>query len=161
MFSRMFPRQFDNNYRGHRLALWLLVPVVLVKFAMGLNVSDLNPWISNVFVLETADRIPLGSYSADAAKTVVFLFASWGLALLILSTIGLVALIRYRAMIPLIYLALTAEQAGRMLLHLAHPVVKAATGEGVSGGALINYGLTAALVIGLVFSLMGKRYETA
>lgn len=161
MLSRIFPKQLDNNYRGHKLALWLLIPVVLFKFAMGINVSGLNPWISSSFVLESADGIPLSSYGADAAKTVVFLFASWGFGLLILSAVGLVALVRYRAMIPLMYLALTAEQVGRMLIQLAHPVVKVATTEGVSGGALINYGLTAALVIGLVLSLQGKGYRTA
>jgi len=29
MLSRIFPAQIDNNYRGYRLAIWLLVPIAL------------------------------------------------------------------------------------------------------------------------------------
>jgi hypothetical protein len=37
MLSRILPRQFDNAYRGYRLALWLFVPIVLINMIMGLN----------------------------------------------------------------------------------------------------------------------------
>lgn len=38
MFERIFPRQFDNTYRGYWLAVWILVPLVLAKLAMGISV---------------------------------------------------------------------------------------------------------------------------
>lgn len=37
MFNRLFPKQIDNSYQGYALAIWLLVPLVLVKLLMGLN----------------------------------------------------------------------------------------------------------------------------
>jgi hypothetical protein len=37
MLSRIFPRQFDNVYRGHRFGFWFFVPVVLMELSMGTN----------------------------------------------------------------------------------------------------------------------------
>ena len=31
MLNRVFPQRFDNNYRGHKLALWLFIPIVLMN----------------------------------------------------------------------------------------------------------------------------------
>src|ERR1022692_1576452 len=103
MLSRVFPKQFDNAYRGHWLAIWIFVPVVLVKLIMGVNVAGLDPLISKVAILKTADGVPLDTFGPGAASLVVFLFASWALGLLLFSLLALAALIRYRAMIPLMY----------------------------------------------------------
>jgi hypothetical protein len=157
MLSRLFPKQIDNTYRGYQLAIWLYVPIVIVKLLMGLNVSGMNPWIANRYIAENADSIPLASYGAEAASTVMFLFASWGLALFVLSLLGVVVLIRYRAMIPLMFLLLSIEQIGRKGISLVNPVVRAVETGGISPGVLINWGLTAVLVIGLVLSLAGPR----
>lgn len=157
MLSRLLPRQLDNTYQGYTLALWLLVPIVVVKFLMGVNVAGLNPWVSNRDVLRTVDGIPLDTFGADATSTVVFLFASWGLALLLLSVLGIAALLRYRAMIPLMYLMLAIEQIGRTELSRLNSIARAVGPGGVSPGTLINWGLAAALVIGLVLSLAAPR----
>jgi hypothetical protein len=162
MLYRIFPKQFDNTYRGHWLAIWILVPVVLVKLIMGVNVAGLDPLISNIDILKSADRVPLDTFGAEAASLVVFLYASWALGLLLLSLLAIVVLFRYRAMIPLMYLLLSIEQIGRKGLLLINPIVRAnhivravETG-GFSIGALLNWGLTAALVIGFLLSLQGR-----
>jgi hypothetical protein len=154
MFNRLFPRQIDNKYQGYRLAIWILGLIVLLKLIMGLNVSGLNPWVSNVEVLINADGVPLGSFSAEAASTAVYLFASWGFGLFILNLLGMLVLIRYRAMIPLMYLLLLIEQIGRKIIGQLNPIVGALEAEGLSIGALINGSLTAALVIGIMLSLV-------
>jgi len=165
VLDRIFPRQFDNTYRGHWLAIWLLVPIAVVKLIMGINVSGLDPLISTVEIMKTADRVPLDRFGAEAASWVVFLFSSWALGLLLFSALTLLALIRYRAMVPLMYLVLTIEQLGRKGLQLIHPIVsvhepvRKAVEGGLSAGALINWGLTAGLVIGLLLSLYRKASQ--
>jgi hypothetical protein len=37
MLNRIFPKAFDNVFRGHWLGLWLFVPVVLLKLIIGVN----------------------------------------------------------------------------------------------------------------------------
>lgn len=153
MFSRLFPRVIDNVYQGHVLALWLFVPIVLLKMVMGFNVSGLNPWISSRYILQTADGVPVDSFSAYGASVVVFMFASWGLGLLILSLFSILVLIRYRAMLPLMILAVAVEQIGRKGIALINPILS--TGDGhLSAGFWINWGFSAALVLSLALSLL-------
>ncbi len=158
MLSNLLPKRIDNGYRGHALAIWLLIPIVLMKLAMGVNVAGLNPWISSRFVLQNADGIPVDTFPIEAGAAVVFLFASWGLALLVINLLGVVVLIRYRAMIPLVYLLLSIEQIGRKGLAILHPIIRSGEGaSGISPGLWINWGLSAALVIGLILSLVSVR----
>lgn len=159
MLSRLFPKAFDNAYRGHWLAIWILVPIVLMKFLMGVNVAGLNPWVANRDVLISADGVPVDTFGPEAASIVVFLFASWGLGLLALSSLGILVLIRYRAMIPLMYLLLSIEQLGRKAISYVSPIIRPVATDGVSVGALINWGLSAGLVVGLILSLQGTGYS--
>src|SRR5689334_4823124 len=97
LLTHLFPRQIDNFYQGHVLAVWLFVPVLAMKTLMGFNVGGLNPFISSRFILATADGVPVDTYPPDAAAHLVFTFAAWGLALFVLTLFSWIVLIRYRA----------------------------------------------------------------
>ena len=156
MLIRLFPRQIDNDYRGHVLAIWLLVPLTLMKFVQGAHVAGLNPWVSSRHILQTADQVPVDTFGPEAASHLVFMFAAWGLSIFVLGLLGIIALIRYRAMIPLVYLLLLIEQLGRKWLsmtHLDRPFVSAE----LSPANLINWGFLAAILIGLALSLLASR----
>jgi hypothetical protein len=148
MLSRIFPRQFDNVFRGHWLGLWLFVPIVLLKMVIGVNSI-----ISTRTVASTADGIPLDSYSAGAADAVVALFALLGLFQLLIALLGVVALIRYRAMIPFLYLVLLIQMLGNRALSLLHPIAQSGV-SGAHAGSVLSLGLLAATVIGFVLSLL-------
>jgi hypothetical protein len=156
---RLFPKQIDNDYRGHVLAIWLLVPLALMKFLQGANVAGLLGTGNSRQVLEAVDNVPVGTFPAEAASHLVFLFAAWGVSVFVLGLLGIVVLLRYRAMIPLMYLLLLIEQVGRKALstiHLDRPFVSLAA----SPANLINWGFLLALAIGLLLSLSGRRPRT-
>lgn len=157
MLQRLFPPQFDNAYRGSVFAMWLLIPIVLSKLFMGFNCAGLNPWISSRWVLEHADAIPIDAFSPEAVRIILFLFSAWGLALLVLSLLGILVLFRYRSMIPLTYLLLAMEQIGRRLLSAAYPIERASEVAGLSPGVLINWGFSIMLVVGLALSFLEQR----
>ena len=144
----IIPKTFDNSYRG----LWLAIPFValaaLMKMAMSVNVI-----INTRYLIETADKIPLAHYGADAVQIILFLFQTWAVAQLLFALLAALALIRYRSMIPLATLLLLAEQLGRKVLLLMKPLPDVPQGDWSSFGFLINQGLLAALVIALVLSL--------
>ena len=95
MLGRIFPRQFDNaSYHGHRFGVWLFIPILVVELGIGAN-SIINAR----FVATSADGIPLDSYDAAGAEAVISLFALLGLSRVLLGLTGVMALIRYRAMI--------------------------------------------------------------
>src|SRR5579862_4280134 len=111
ILNRIFPKQFDNVYSGHRLAIWLFGLVVLMELAMGANSI-----INTRTVAMSADGIPLDSYSAGGADAVIALFAIAGLFRVLLALQGVLVLIRYRAMIPFMYLLLLILHLGSKML---------------------------------------------
>jgi hypothetical protein len=156
MLTHLFPRQIDNEYRGHALAMWLLVPLALMKFLQGASVAGLNPSRTSRQILEGVDRVPVGEFPAEAASHLVFLFAAWGLCVFVLGLLGIVVLLRYRAMIPLMYSLLLIEQVGRKalsMIHLGRPLVSLSAAP----ANLINWGLLVAIVIGFLLSLSARR----
>lgn len=157
MLGRLFPKKIDNDYRGARLAIWLLAPIVLLKLTIGFNIAGFNPFVSTEQVLIGADGIPLDSFGAEAAKNVVFMARSWGLVMVIFCFVAVLALIRYRAMIPLVYLMFAAEQIGRKAISATQFAADADAAGGLSIGAMINWGFTAALVLGFILSLTVRR----
>ena len=149
MLNRLFPKQVDNRFDGHRAALWLLGLFVALKLAMSVN-SILN----TASVASGADGLPLDSFGPAAARTVLMLFALLSLGQLTLAVIALTTLIRYRGMVPFIYLVLLGEQLARRLIVQSYAVART---ESTPVGWYVNFGLLALLTLGLVLSLIPTR----
>ncbi len=149
MLSRIFPRQFDNaSYRGHWLAVWLFGVVTFMKAAQA--IASL---VDSRDTLTTGDGIPLDSYSGGSAEVVLALFAVGSLYLLMLPLQSVVVLIRYRAMIPFMYLLLLILNAGSRVLWLMHPIVRS---DAHPIGSIVNLAITAMTLIGFVLSLRNR-----
>ena len=154
MLSRLFPKQIDNNYQGYKLAIWLLVLLMLFKTSISVNAVNWNPLMNNREVLQRADRIPLDTFSTNAADTAVLLFAVWGVTHLVLNVLGFIAVVRYRTMIPLIYLLMAIDHIGRKALADTYPIVRADDG---TVNVPVNLILIALLLIGFGMSLTTPR----
>ena len=151
MLDRLFPKQVDNTFDGHRAALWLLGLFIALKLAMSVN-SIVNTGA----VATGADGLPLDSFGPAAARTVLMLFALVALGQLTLAVIALTALIRYRAIVPLVYLVLLGEQLARRLIVQSYAVART---ESTPVGWYVNIGLLALLTLGLVLSLIPTRHR--
>ena len=155
MLSRIFPKQIDNAYHGNRLAIWLFVPIVLVNMIMGANTM-----INTRDVIQGADRIALESYGAAPAKIIVDCFKSWALGHFLMASLGLLALVRYRTMVPLMYFVFTVENLARKALQHTNPLHITTSSGAPMIGARINLALLTALLIGFALSLLGGRDRT-
>ena len=145
MFGRLFPRSFDNVYPGYWLGAWIFGLVVAGRLAMGVNGT-----FNTEFVAVSADGIPLSTYPPAAAQAVIALFALTALLNLTLGVLGGLALIRYRAMIPVLFLLYLAQSIGSRALLLVHPFVRTST----TVGSTVVLGLLALTALGFVLSLM-------
>jgi hypothetical protein len=125
MLNQLFPSRFANDYRGSKIALWLFGILLLLKLTMSLN-STFNGY----HVATTADGIPLDTFPPAAAQTIVRLFASWGTAHLTITLLGILALIRYRSMVPLMFAAHLFEFLLKKVATQLLPAVKTATAPG-------------------------------
>ena len=150
MFNQLLPRQADNSFQGRKLALWIFALVLLVLAAMSVN-SIFN----GQYVAKDIDRLPLDTYSTAGAKAVVSFFAIWGGTELIIVLIGFIMLLRYRALVPLMFLVLLLEQLLRRLINISLPLAKP---EGVSISWFIVL-LMSLMALGLVLSLWRRRTE--
>lgn len=144
MLDRLLPRAIDNDYRGQKAALWLLGLLLLMKTAMGLN-SIINGYK----VASSADGIPLDTYPAAAASTIVALFGIWGLGHFMMCLIGILVLARYRSMVPFIFALFLLEHLARKSILRLHPIVR----TGNPPASLINLALLALMIAGLALSM--------
>jgi len=156
MLGRLIPKSIDNDYRGSWLALIFFLPVLAMKSIIGVNISGLNPYVTTERILKSADGVPLDLWPADAVRQIVFSSAAWGAVMLILCLFALLALVRYRALLPLLILMFLVEQATRKW------IATAAFGAPDPGAAhaigfYINWGFTIALVLAFALSLVERR----
>ena len=142
---RLFPTRLDNDgYRGHVAALWLFGLFLLLRLIMGVNGAI------NTTAIATGDGLRLDQ---GGGETILLLFRSLSLAQLPLVAIGAVALWRWRAMVPFLYLVLLADQIVRRLVALANPVSRT---DAAAVGIGINLALLALLLVGLALSLWNR-----
>jgi hypothetical protein len=144
VLDRLLPVRADNDYRGHPLALWLFVPITLatlVRSAIHVFRSDGGA--------QSIATIPLDTFSAAAAAALILIFALWGLAQLVLGLFYVAVLLRYRALLPRMYLLLIVEYAGRMGLGAWKPMQTLATPP----GARFNLVMVGVAVLMFVASL--------
>ena len=149
MLKRVFPASLDNQFPGHKIALY-------VFFAL----TALTLWRSQHHLFghdggaQSIASIPLHTYSSSAAETVIGIFGLWGLSQLIIGLIYVLAAIRYRSLIPLLYVLFTFEYAMRFWVG-ANKTIETA---GTAPGSVINLPFMVAGVVLFALSIWrGKQ----
>lgn len=148
MLGRLFPPRLDNaGYRGHVAALWLFALLLVLRAIVGVNGA-----INSRSVATGADGIRLDGLGAGAAETILSLFQGLSLSQLPLVAIGAVALWRWRAMVPFLYLVALAEQVVRRLAATANAAPRAEAAV----GTWMVLAILALLGAGFVLSLWNR-----
>ncbi len=132
MLDRVFPRQLSNDYQGSPLAKWVFIGVTILTIARSLI---------HVFApdggAQSIATIPLDTYSANAAATVILIFSLWGLSQLLIGLIYVVVIWRYQMLIPFMYLLMVVEYGMRIFLSLVKPIETTRTAPGEVGNYLL------------------------
>jgi hypothetical protein len=144
MLGAFLPRSLDNEYSGHKLALWLFGLVVALKSTQSLAVI-----LNGYPTARDADGIPLDSFTPAAAQTVVAVFAQGSLWRLFFCLLCLLVLLRYRGAIPLMFALLALNYLVAQLLFQFVPLPRV----GAPVGPLVNLLLFVVMLVGLAFSL--------
>lgn len=144
----LFPKVIDNQFNGRRFALWFfyfITAVTLWRSQHHLFAPDGGA--------QTIATIPLDTFSQGAAATVIGIFAMWGVSQIIIGLIYLAAAVRYRSLIPMLYLLMIVEYIGRAGVGHFKPIMLA----GTAPGGVINLPAAAVFTIMLVLSLWRKK----
>ena len=144
MRNRLLPSSFNNEFDGHSAALWLFGLITTVTLGRSL---------AHVFLpdggAQSIATVPLSQYSSGAESSVISIFAIWGLSQLLLAIVMLIAALRYRSMIPLLYLFLICEYVGRIFIGIFKPLETLQSPPGATGSFII----LGASLVGLLLSL--------
>ena len=121
-----------------------------------------NAVVNTRTVAASADAIPIDRFVNGGAEAVMALFALAGLFRLLLALQSLLVLLRYRAMIPLMFLMWLVLQVGSKALVMLHPVARSGVPSAQLGSAFV-YAIIAMLFLGLALSFTGtsKRVDPA
>ncbi len=146
--NKILPNTIDNEYRGATVAKWFLWPFMLIT---------LFRFIAHTLFVDGGAQsiasIPLDQFSDSAASVVINIFAQWGLIQLFLALGYLLTLIKYKSLIPLMYLIIITEGIGREVLGIVKPMQIANTPPGV----YVNYVFLAFGVVMFILSLKESK----
>jgi hypothetical protein len=144
MLERLLPRSVDNEYRGHRAALWLFGLVTLMKGLQSLSIM-----FAGHSTASGADGIPLATYPPALAQTVVSVFAQGSVWRLTFCLLCFVVLVRYRSAVPLMLAFFVANYVVAQAMLYVVPLDRV----GTPPGPVINLVLFSLMVAALALSL--------
>jgi hypothetical protein len=148
MDNLFLPRNIDNHYRGQKLALWFFWVIVTIRGLQGVSLI-----IAGHSVVKDADGIPLETLPDAASQSIVAMFVISGGSRLVLSFLAILAFVRYRSAIPLMFALLALDQIAKELLLRFYPLYR--VGEPI--GPIVNLVLLILTVIGFALSIQPKR----
>lgn len=148
LWNTLLPDRPADRYDGRKAALWILALIILLELAIGFRSV-----FAAAAVATSADGIPLSSYPAAAARTVVSLFALLGMSRLVLGLLGVVVLARYRALVPLTFALLLLDALGRRLVLGYRPIAR----SGGAGGSAVTLLVLGLVLAGLMLSLWRRK----
>ncbi len=146
MLQKILPTTIDNNYKGNKIALWffyLITAVTVVRSLIHIFKHDGGA--------QSIATIPLDTFTEGGAAVVILIFAYWGLSQLMFGIIQMIVAIRYKSLIPFMYLMLFLEWASRFLLSIYKPIETVGQAPGGVGNMVLP------IVCALMFLLSIKE----
>ncbi len=144
----LLPDTIDNQFQGLKVAQYaflILTAATLVRSLIHVFAPDGGA--------QSIATIPLASYSGEAAAAVVLMFSLWGLSQLLMGIVYLVVYIRYKSLIPAMYVLMIVEYAMRIVIGQMKPIVTSGTAPGSIG----NWVMVPACILLLVLSLIKRE----
>ena len=125
---KLLPNPIDNRFRGIKIsqyAFLLITAATIVRSLIHVFAPDGGA--------QSIATIPLASYSAEAAATVILMFSLWGLSQLLMGIVYLGVYLKYKSLIPAMYVLMIAEYAMRIVIGQMKPIVTTGTAPGSIG----------------------------
>ena len=113
MFNlNLLPSTADNTYRGSRLALWFFIAFVCLMTWR----SVIHMFFEQYGMHDIANFIVL-SGDPDPMPLIYMFFSLWGLAQLIFCGMSWVVILRYKSLIPLMFIFWLTEWSVRLFVY--------------------------------------------
>jgi hypothetical protein len=147
-FELILPPKIDNTLRGWKLPYYVFALVALI--------STVRSFIHLLSPDGGAGTIAGMDLSVAGASGIIFAFALWGSSQLLMAIVQLLVIIRYRSLVPFMYVLLILEVLLREWIGRMKPVTFAHTPP----GAISNQLLLPLAALMLVLSLWSAYRQT-
>ncbi len=124
----LFPAKADNTLRGSKIPFYI--------FTLYTILSAVRSCIHLLAPDGGAGSIAGMDLTVAGAEGIIFAFALWGSSQLLFAIIQLLVVVRYRSLVPLMWLMLILEVLLRQLVGAMKPVAFAHTPPGAIGNQL-------------------------
>ncbi len=141
----LFPKQITNELRSSRIIVLVFIVitiVTLVRSCIHLLAPDGG-----------AGSIAGIDLSIAGGGNIIAIFALWGLSQLIIGFVFLVVLLRYKSLIPFMYILIVIEYSGRIMIGYMKPLLV----THVPPGAIGNYIMVPLAVLMLILSFRTNK----
>ena len=145
---KLLPAAIDNQFRGLKVAQYaflILTIATLVRSLIHVFAPDGGA--------QSIAAIPLASYPTEAAAAVILMFSLWGLSQLLMGVVYLVVYLRYKSLIPAMYVLMIVEYAMRIVIGQMKPIVTSGTAPGSIG----NWIMVPVCILLLALSLIPAK----
>lgn len=149
LLEKIFPKTINNDFTGQKIALfgfYILTAVTIWRSQHHLFSADGGA--------QSIATIPLDQLTEKGAAAVIGVFALWGLSQLIIGLIYLIVCLRYRSLVPLMYVLMFFEYLFRATYI---PAFKPIPTIGIAPGAAGNLPFILLSLGMLVLSLMQPK----
>lgn len=131
--SKILPNTIDNNYQGRKIALWFFYLITIMTVARSLMHMFIHDGGA-----QSIGTIPLDTFGGTGAEAIISIFALWGLSQLLIAMFYVLVVCKYRSLIPLMYIGLFIEYAGRWAIaNLYKPLETLGQAPGGTGNYII------------------------
>lgn len=128
-WKTLFPKKADNQFPGVKFSMVVFFVIAVVSTARSLvHIFSPDGGAGSIAGLDL---------SVEGAEGIIFAFALWGSAQLVLAVVQLIISFRYRSLIPMMYVLLIFEVLIRILVGRIKPVTFAQTPPGAIGNFVI------------------------
>ena len=129
-FNNILPKIADNNFQGHRFALW-----GFILFTLLMSWRAIIHMLFEQYGFHQIANFQVISGDPDPMLLIYRFFSLWGFAQLIFCIVCWIVIFRYRALVPLMYLLWLFEWVFRTF---GYPLIR----EEIAVQGLYTYGMT-------------------
>lgn len=146
--EKFLPTTVDNTYSGSMLAFYVFIMLtVMTTFRSLAHILLPDGGAKSIATIDV---------DVEGGDAIVAMFAYWGLSQLILAVLYILSIVRYKSLIPLMYLTMVVEYTLRFVIGLAKPMEH----SGTAPGEVANVVLPLLTLIMLLLSLQEKPTQS-
>jgi hypothetical protein len=116
ILDRLIPKNITNQFEPNKVVLYVFAAIIvltLVRSFIHIFATDGGA--------QSIAGFPLNTYPIEASSMIILIFSLWGVSQLIIGFVYLIVLVRYKSLIPAMYLLLLIEYTSRYLLGVYKP----------------------------------------